>query len=188
MDKLYRTHRIHFSLHFCRELEFMINMCLYQVRAIKSDSLNGGEELEGRGNRCMAEHTCSCGNYTFSNFKFYRSGFSNPEKNVEIWAFAGVSCPGPEILLNNILIKVFVLAIYLYLVQLHSFSAVCTLANSSKVMALLSSQSMSRRGGYTVKSQINLTVAVSTLRIWCRLSLWTGPAVMGLILQLPVKS
>lgn len=27
----------------------MINMCLYQVRAIKSDSLNGGEELEGRG-------------------------------------------------------------------------------------------------------------------------------------------
>lgn len=67
MDKLYRTHRIHFSLHFCRELEFMINMCLYQVRAIKSDSLNGGEELEGRGSRCMAEHMRSCGNYTFSD-------------------------------------------------------------------------------------------------------------------------
>lgn len=61
----------------------MINMCLYQVRAIKSDSLNGGEELEGREDRCMAERTSSCGNYTFSDFKCYKSDFSNPEKSVE---------------------------------------------------------------------------------------------------------
>jgi hypothetical protein len=49
MNKLYRTQRIHFSLCSCHKLEFMINTCLYQVGAIKSDSLNGSEELERRG-------------------------------------------------------------------------------------------------------------------------------------------
>lgn len=129
MNKLYRTRRTHFSLHSCRKLEFMINTCLYQVRAIKSDSLSGSEELERRGGtHCMAEHMSLCGNYTFSNFKCYKSDFSNPEKNVEIWALAGVSWSGPEVSLDNILIK-----IYLYLVLLCSFFfAICTLANSSK--------------------------------------------------------
>lgn len=85
MNKLYRTRRTHFSLHSCCKLEFMINTCLYQVRAIKSDSLSGSEELERRGGaHCMAEHMSLCGNYTFSNFKCYKSDFSNPEKNVEI--------------------------------------------------------------------------------------------------------
>lgn len=53
MNKLYRTCRIHFSLHACLKLEFKINIRLHQVGAIKRDSLNGSKKLERRGKKSL---------------------------------------------------------------------------------------------------------------------------------------
>lgn len=76
MNKLHRTCRIHFPLHACLKLEFMINTCLHQVGAIKRDSLNSGMKLERRGkNHCMGEHISLYDNYTLSNFKCCQIGF-----------------------------------------------------------------------------------------------------------------
>jgi hypothetical protein len=70
MNRLYRTWRIYFSLHACFKLEFMTNMCLHQVGAIKNDSINGSKKLERRGkNVWMDEHNNLYDNYPLSNLK-----------------------------------------------------------------------------------------------------------------------
>lgn len=76
MSKLYRTCRIHFFLYACLKLEFMINICLHQVGAMKRDSLNASKKLERRGkNHCMDEHPSLYDNHTLSNFKCCQIGF-----------------------------------------------------------------------------------------------------------------
>lgn len=84
MNKLYRTCRIHFSFYARLKFEFMLNTCLYQVGAIKRDSLNGSKKLERREkNQCMDEQLAYM-IITLSVILNVKLDFLYLEKNFEI--------------------------------------------------------------------------------------------------------